>query len=326
MRKGKLQQSVLVRSVFKMLGQKREDAAGPAVGRGVSAFAGEKETQVFSCAPVLVKDPEDAVLAVCRVCNSVAAAGASAKGVLVSLMLPEAMEEKDLKELMRAVDGACVRYGTAVIGGHTEVTDGVLYPVLTVTAAGGTTRAGLFDPSCVTADLDLVVTKGIALGAVSYLAKTRRDELLMRFSPGFIHGAADFSEDYSVCREAEIAIEHGAAAMQDLSEGGIFGALWEMADGAGIGLDVALKRIPIQQETVEICEFFGVNPYQMLSTGALLIAAADGEGLVQKMALEGIPSAVIGRTTSGKERILRNGEEVRYLDKPQMDEMYRVGR
>ena len=126
MRKGKLQQSVLVRSVFKMLGQKREDAAGPAVGRGVSAFAGEKETQVFSCAPVLVKDPEDAVLAVCRVCNSVAAAGASAKGVLVSLMLPEAMEEKDLKELMRAVDGACVRYGTAVIGGHTEVTDGVL--------------------------------------------------------------------------------------------------------------------------------------------------------------------------------------------------------
>ena len=236
------------------------------------------------------------------------------------------VEEKDLKELMRAVDGACVRYGTAVIGGHTEVTDGVLYPVLTVTAAGGTTRAGLFDPSCVTADLDLVVTKGIALGAVSYLAKTRRDELLKRFSPGFIHGAADFSEDYSVCREAEIAIEHGAAAMQDLSEGGIFGALWEMADGAGIGLDVALKRIPIQQETVEICEFFGVNPYQMLSTGALLIAAADGEGLVQKMALEGIPSAVIGRTTSGKERILRNGEEVRYLDKPQMDEMYRVGR
>ena len=76
----------------------------------------------------------------------------------------------------------------------------------------------------------------------------------------------------------------------------------------------------------EICEFFGVNPYQMLSTGALLVAAADGEGLVQKMALEGIPSAVIGRTTSGKERILRNGEEVRYLDKPQMDEMYRVGR
>lgn len=47
MRKGKLQQSVLVRSVFKMLGQKREDAAGPAVGRGVSAFAGERRRWCF---------------------------------------------------------------------------------------------------------------------------------------------------------------------------------------------------------------------------------------------------------------------------------------
>lgn len=324
MRKGKLQQGVLVRSVFKMLGQKREDAAGPAVGRGVSALKSEAETQVFSCAPVLVRDTEDAVLAVCRVCNSVAAAGASAKGLLVSLMLPEAMEEKELKELMRAVDGACERYGTAVIGGHTEVTDGVSYPVLTVTAAGSTARAGLFDPSCVTADLDLVVTKGIALGAAAYLAKTRREELLARFSPGFIHGAENFAEEYSACKEAEIAVEHGALAMQDLSEGGIFGALWEMADGAGVGLDVTLKKIPIRQETVEICEFFGVNPYQMLSTGALLIAVKDGEGLVQKLGIEGIPAAVIGRTTAGNERILRNGEEVRYLDKPQMDEMYRV--
>ena len=326
MRKGKLQQSVLVRSVFKMLGQKREDATGPAVGRGVSALAKEAETEVFSCAPVLVKDTEDAVLAVCRVCNSVAAAGATAKGVLVSLLLPETMEEKALKELMREIDQACVRYGAAVIGGHTEVTDGVLHPVLTVTAAGTTRHAGLFDPSCVTAELDLVVTKGIALGASAYLARTKEKELLTRFSPGFIHGAADFSEAYPVFREAEIAMEHGAAAMQDLSEGGIFGALWEMADGAGVGLDVTLKKIPIRQETVEICEFFGVNPYQMLSTGSLLIATADGQGLVQALEIEGIPSAVIGRTTSERERILRNGEEIRYLDKPQMDEMYRIDR
>ena len=124
MRKGKLQQSVLVRSVFKMLGRERRGrsrAGGWTWGIGICRRKGD--AGVFVCAGA-GEDPEDAVLAVCRVCNSVAAAGASAKGVLVSLMLPEAMEEKDLKELMRAVDGACVRYGTAVIGGHTEVTDG----------------------------------------------------------------------------------------------------------------------------------------------------------------------------------------------------------
>lgn len=352
MRKGKLQQSVLVRSVFKMLEQKKEQAAGPAIGRGVSAWTDGQTTQVFSCAPVLVKNVEDVVLAVCRVCNSVAAAGAVVNGILVSLMLPETMGEKELKEVMRAIDGACARYETAVIGGHTEVTDGVSWPVLTVMANGSATekhkkekkndeaknnnaaamkkkdnateRKIGFGPDCVTGDLDLVVTKGIALGATAYLAKTKEPELLTRFSPAFVHGAETFAKEYSVCPEAEIAKEYGASAMQDLSEGGVFGALWEMAEGASVGLDVMLKKIPIRQETVEICEFFGLNPYQLLSTGSLLIAAKDGEGLVQALETEGISSAVIGRTTAGNDRILRNGEEVRYLDKPQTDEMYRI--
>lgn len=328
MRLGKLDNDELERLVLGKFPRTRpESLHGPRVGEDCAWLDLADDLAVFSCDPITSASAAHlGRLSVHVNCNDAAAAGAEPVGLLVTLLAPPTATPELIGQIADDLAAAARLAGVDVIGGHTEVTDGVLYPVLTVTAAGGTTRAGLFDPSCVTADLDLVVTKGIALGAVSYLAKTRRDELLTRFSPGFIHGAADFSEDYSVCREAEIAIGHGVAAMQDLSEGGIFGALWEMADGAGIGLDVALKRILIQQETVEICEFFGVNPYQMLSTGALLIAAADGEGLVQKMALEGIPSAVIGRTTSGKERILRNGEEVRYLDKPQMDEMYRVGR
>ncbi len=93
---------------------------------------------------------------------------------------------------MRAVDGACVRYGTAVIGGHTEVTDGVLSGAYRDGGRQDNACRGLFDPSCVTADLDLVVTKGIALGAVSYLAKTRRDELLTRFSGIYPWGGGFF--------------------------------------------------------------------------------------------------------------------------------------
>ena len=52
--------------------------------------------------------------------------------------------------------------------------------------------------------------------------------------------------------------------MHDITEGGVFGAFWEMASGAGVGLEVDLKKIPIRQETVEICNYFGVNPYQII--------------------------------------------------------------
>ena len=61
--------------------------------------------------------------------------------------------------------------------------------------------------------------------------------------------------------EAASAIGAGVAAIHDASQGGIFGALWDMAEASGIGLDIDLKKLPIRQDTIEISEFFDINPY-----------------------------------------------------------------
>lgn len=55
--------------------------------------------------------------------------------------------------------------------------------------------------------------------------------------------------------EAASAIGAGVAAIHDASQGGIFGALWDMAEASGIGLDIDLKKLPIRQDTIEISEF-----------------------------------------------------------------------
>ena len=57
-------------------------------------------------------------------------------------------------------------------------------------------------------------------------------------------------------------------AMHDVTEGGIYGALWELAEASGVGLEIDLKAIPIRQETVEVCEQFHLNPYQLISSGS----------------------------------------------------------
>ncbi len=132
--------------------------------------------------------------------------------------------------------------------------------------------------------------------------------------------------DYlSIIPEAAVAGRYGATAMHNVSEGGIFGALWEMMDGAGTGMVIDLKSIPIRQETVEICEFFDLNPYQLLSGGALLITADKGQELVKELQKEGIPATIIGKTTAGKDRVIRNEEEERFLDLPKMDEIFKTG-
>ena len=128
----------------------------------------------------------------------------------------------------------------------------------------------------------------------------------------------------SVRSEAAVAAKSGVAAMHDISEGGIFGALWELGQCSGVGLEIDLKKIPIRQETIEICEFFDVNPYKLVSGGSMLMAAEDGNALMQAIRREGGKAVVIGKATDGNDRVLINGEERRFLETTQTDELWRL--
>ena len=112
--------------------------------------------------------------------------------------------------------------------------------------------------------------------------------------------------------------------MHDVTEGGIFGALWEIAEASGVGLEIDLKKIPLKQETVEICEFFGINPYELISSGSMLMAAEDGNGLVMELEKAGIPAVVIGKATDSNDRVLLNEDERRFLEPPKTDELYKA--
>ena len=124
--------------------------------------------------------------------------------------------------------------------------------------------------------------------------------------------------------EAAVAVRSGVSAMHDVTEGGIFGALWEMAEASGVGLEIDLKKIPVRQETIEICEFFGINPYELISSGVMLMAAKDGNRLVMELAKENISACVIGKATEGNDRVLLNDGERRFLEPPKSDELYKV--
>ena len=105
--------------------------------------------------------------------------------------------------------------------------------------------------------------------------------------------------------------------------GGVFAALWEMAEGAGVGLTIDMKKLPLRQETVEVCEFCNVNPYELRSGGSLIIASPEGTAVVEALAAEGIPAVIVGRFTDSNERLILNEDEIRYMDRPQRDEIYK---
>jgi hydrogenase maturation factor len=84
--------------------------------------------------------------------------------------------------------------------------------------------------------------------------------------------------------------------MHDPTEGGVAGGVHEMADAAKLGVRIHEKRIKIESETARICEFFQIDPLQLISSGALLISAKPdfADSIIRNLAHESIPASVIG--------------------------------
>ncbi len=177
-------------------------------------------------------------------------------------------------------------------------------------------KVPLPDSQMAGAEQDIVVSKWIGLEGTARLAGANYERLRQRLPARMIEEAAAFDRYLSVIPEAATAMKSGVCGIHAVSRGGIFAGLWEMAEEAGVGLEADLRKIPVRQETIEICEVFGENPYELLAGGCLIMTAEDGNALVEALLREGIPAVVIGRTTGGNDRVLYNEGRKQFLNKP----------
>ncbi len=326
MKIGKLPEQVLLRSVLKEVGHRREEVLmGPGVGQDCAVVALDSDEMfVMSADPITGTVKDIGSHSIHITANDLAASGAEPVGVMLTILIPEETAESELRVMMRDVEQTCKALHMEVLGGHTEVTNVVRQPLISVAGVGKVKKGREVLTNGLKAGDDLIVTKWIALEGTSIIAKEKEADLKKALPEELVDTAKRFDQYLSVLPESRIAVAHGVSAMHDTTEGGILGALWEFVEGAGVGLDVELRQIPIRQESVEICERYGLNPYQLMSSGSMLIGTTRGAALVRRLREAGIPAVLIGQTTEGRDRILRNGEEIRYLDRPQSDELYRL--
>lgn len=323
MKAGKPSEAVLSRSVLKQLNKDNGAENSRMKQLDYGSFLLDENRVVMSSQAVCYPAITPGKFAVWSALNNVFCAGADAKGVMLTILFPTEGAEQDLRAIVKDAEAVCAECGISICGGHTEILSGIKEPVVMVTAAGAVAKEALVLSDGAKPGMELVVTKHIGLAGTAILANRQRDKLLERYTAPFIDKAKAFEKDLSIQKEAVICAQHGVAAMHDVSLGGIYGALWELADRANVGLTVDLKAIPIRQETVEISELLDVNPYKLFGAGSLLVATESGEELVEKLVAEGINAAIIGRCTDTRDRILFTGEEQRFLETTQSDELYK---
>lgn len=323
---GKVPENVLKRSILKQIKTKRPEVlVGADVGEDCAIIGLQPdEVMVLSTDPITGTTKEMGRWAVMISANDIASSGAEVVGVLVCALLPPRIREIKIRELMQEIEACCQELNIQVVGGHTEVTDAVNRPVLSVTGIGKVKKDRMLPTKGAKPGQDIVITKWAALEGTAILAKEKEEELLQKFPAFLIEEAKGYSQYLSIIKEAAIAGKSNVSAMHDITEGGVFGALWEMAESAGVGLTIDLKKIPIKQATVEICNYFDVNPYEMMSSGSLMLAADNGYDLVRVLEEVGIHAAVIGKVTEGNDRVVTNGEETRFLEPPKTDQLYKA--
>ncbi len=348
MKVGKVSESVLKRSVLKQIKSKRNEVLnGTGVGEDCAILAfseGEKSAVSTSC--IVLEHGRTIRHAMLKAVNNLAAGGAKPVAVTLALVFPEKVEEAEIKQLMQQADNACRELDIQIAGGHTTVSASVQNTVATVTAIGNTkhvpqaSKASNVKQTKAVAngentDLDIVVTKWIGLEGTVLVAKEKEADLLTKYPTHLVEEAKSFEKYLSVLPEAfavaPVSMQnassdraHDMVAMHDASEGGIFGALWELGEKLGTGLAIDLKKLPLKQETVEVCEFFDLNPYELLSMGSLVIATPDGEALVRSLEDAQIPAVIVGRTTASNDRVVINDGEKRFLEPRKTDEIYKM--
>ena len=326
MKTGKVPENALRRSVLAQIRHTRPEVlVGAGIGEDCAvAQIPEGEVLVVSTDPITAAGTDAGCYAIHVTANDIAAGGAEIFGVMLTILLPDGTEEEELRAMMADMERECEKLDIQIMGGHTEVTTVVNRPVITVTGLGHMPANRIPKSADLVPGQDLVMTKWAGLEGTAILAGVRAEELKKVFPADLVEEASRLMEHLSVVPEARIALRCGAEAMHDITEGGVFGALWEMAAASGVGVEVDLPSIPIRQETVEICEHYGINPYMLMSSGCLLIGCDHGAQLVTELAGAGIPAAVIGRVTGGNDRVILNRGERRYLTPPESDHLYRV--
>jgi hydrogenase maturation factor len=325
MKTGKLPNNVLEQIIFRKIKKiHNEVLIRPGIGIDCSAVEFGEYACVLSCDPITGTAKEIGRLAVHINCNDIASCGVEPLGLMVTILCPAGSGEEELEMVMEQLAEAARSVNVDILGGHTEVTSAVSRFVISCTAMGKCLKEKLVTARGAKAGDSLVITKHAGLEGASILAHEREKELTEALGPEVVEAAKAFMNDISVVKDGVTAARYGVNAMHDITEGGLLGAAWELCEASGTGAELYKDKIPVDMSTSKICEYYGIDPLKLISSGCMLISAADGDGLVEALAQEGISAAVIGRLNdTGVKRIISD-EGCRNIDPPESDELYKV--
>ena len=218
----------------------------------------------FALDPLFFGNGDIGRLAVCRTVNELAAVGSIPRYITLSLLIEQGLPMTDLALVLDSVRDAAGETGVEVIAGRSRVMRGGTIDRLLLSAVGVGELGDAFDLRVPR------VRPGDAVIATGWLGNHGVHVHLLRAGlegercvlsdcaplDGLLWNVL---EDYAAC----------VRCVRVLTRGGLGAALNELADTAGVSIEVQEHRLPVQRETRLAAERLGVDPLYMASEGSL---------------------------------------------------------
>lgn len=325
---GKIPIDILKEVVFKNLGAERKEVTvGPAAGIDGAVIDLENNSIIVSMDPITGAVERIGWLAVNVNANDVATFGVEPAFLFSCMLLPENADRALVEAISLQMNTAAKDLGIAIVGGHCESTPGLANPIVVGCIMGVTEKGRYVTAGDAKAGDKLILTKSAGIEGTAILATDREHALKQAINTQTLQAAKNFYKQISVVKDALTAYRTGGVhAMHDPTEGGVAGGIHEMADAANLGVKIFREAVPVQLETAQICSHFQIDPLQLISSGALLIAAEtkSTDAIISNLKREQIQASVIGEFTENtNQRVLieKHGEPT-VLPKPLSDHLW----
>ncbi|MEX2403572.1 MAG: AIR synthase-related protein [Balneolales bacterium] len=262
---------------------------------------------------------ESAWLSVHLLANDMATTGFSPMYAQFVLNLPASLSLDGFKEYWEYIHVFCQEIGVSITGGHTGQIEGQNSTI----SGGGTMFLTAPVNEIITGNNagpgdSIVVTKETAMTSSSILAKSFPETVKNKLGKEVYEKGCENFYQTSSLNDALSAAEvlHNNTelkAMHDVTEGGVLGAISEMAGASDCGFRIYNDRLPVGDVQRQITDFFEIDHRYCVGAGSMIMAVKKGKEdvLINHLNAQSIKATVVGEMTDKHEgcKIIENDEE-----------------
>ena len=235
-------------------------------------------------------------LAINGTVNDLAVSGATPLALSVGLILEEGMPLDGLGVIAETMGAAARTAGVSIVTGDTKVVDSGSGDGVYINTAGiGLVRPGLeLGPQQVRPGDKILVSGPIAAHGIAVLSV--RD--------GLEFGSDIVTDSQPLNSVIAALLDSGAevSMMRDPTRGGVAATLNEIADAAGVGVQIVESSVPVADDVRAACAFLGLDPLLVANEGRVVVfvRAEDADRALETMRAHpaGEQSVLIGEVVA----------------------------